>query len=281
MTTFSDASGSDLFHDSQFESLASDNEDDQRRALYRTYQDATRWIIQAYTAGMQVSPDGAFKQDSYPLHQPLDPNDELQQRTTLDTRIVGHRWMQQAQSAGGVIVIDLFGGMGAMLEAVLRAGLQVRNYYYCDSDLVATKVMKRRLLELALRFPTQVVVGAMDDTFAYLPQDMKSISRTHLTAITQTAVDNKAVIFLAAGFPCQDLSSAGGAPKGLKGQRSGLFYPTVDLLIELQTAADAATGGDACVGYMLENVAMQHGHKNIEQMQEDFKSINAVLGMPT
>ena len=152
LTTFSDASGSDLFHDSQFESLTSDSADDQRRALHRKYQDVTRWIIRAYTVGMHVSPDGAFKQ-GLPAHQPSDSTREPQQRTTLDTRIVGYEWMQQAKGTGGVIVIDVFGGMGAMLEAVLRAGLRVRKYLYCDTDKVATRVMERRLLELALRFP--------------------------------------------------------------------------------------------------------------------------------
>ena len=69
---------------------------------------------------------------------------------------------------------------------------------------------------------------------------------------------------------CQDLSSASGKPKGLKGQRSILFYTAVDIIIKLQELAETAGDDVSRVGYMMENVSMQHGHNNQEQLMKDY-----------
>ena len=61
MMSYRESPRSDLFEDSQFESLTTYDEDDKRRALMRRHQDATRWILSAYMNGMHVSPDNAFR----------------------------------------------------------------------------------------------------------------------------------------------------------------------------------------------------------------------------
>ena len=140
--------------------------------------------------------------------------------------------MKQAQHHG-VIVLDLFGGMGAMLEGILRTGLRVISYRHCDIDNIATQVMRHRLVGLMMQYPSQLSTEATSDTFDTMPTDVQDIKTTQLEELVQQMITTQAVIFVAAGFPCQDLSAAGGSPKGLSGSRSGLFYPTVELIAEL------------------------------------------------
>ena len=45
----------------------------------------------------------------------------------------------------GVTVLNLCGGMEAMLEDILREGFKVKAYHHCDTGSVAAQVMIRRL----------------------------------------------------------------------------------------------------------------------------------------
>ena len=121
-----------------------------------------------------------------------------------------------------------------MLESVLRSGLQVIKYHHCDICPTAAKVMRHRLNELGARYPELLSSDATDGAFDTLPQDVKLISTPELSAIVRDLVDTGATLFVGAGYSCKDLSSAGGAPKGLRGSRSSLFYPAVEIVTILQ-----------------------------------------------
>ena len=110
-------------------------------------------------------------------------------------------------------MLDLFGGMGAMLEGILRTGFKVISYRHCDVDKVANQVMKHRLVGLMMQFPSQLDTDATPDTFNTMPADIQDITTTQLEELVQRMIETQAVIFVGAGFPCQDLSAAGGSPK--------------------------------------------------------------------
>ena len=72
----------------------------------------------------------------------------------------------------------------------------------------------------------------------------------HLGSVTDMKGDEvEPVDIITSGSPCQDLSVAGGR-KGLKGERSGLFFESVRVVREMR----AATGGRFPSFYVWENV---------------------------
>jgi len=40
----------------------------------------------------------------------------------------------------GITLLELFGGIGTSLEALLQSGMVVRRYFYIDIDLIARQV---------------------------------------------------------------------------------------------------------------------------------------------
>ena len=275
LTAFHEDPGSNLFCESQFESLARDSADYLTRSTQYRLQDATRWVVQANRQGMYVSPDASFTWDHHPAN--TDPGTS---KPLLVTKIVGHEWVHRAHQHG-VLVLDLFGGMGAMLEGILRNGLTVHRYYYVDACPTAAIIMKHRLNGLYAQFPNQLTKAATSASFSALPQDVRMITMNHLSVVIEDMVDTQSALLIGAGYPCQDLSSAGGAPKGLQGKRSSLLYPAVGIITTLQQATAIARIDDSSrVGYILENVGMQYGHRNQEVLMKDFKTINSILGTP-
>ena len=95
--------------------------------------------------------------------------------------------MRQAQHHG-VIVLDLFGGMGAMLEGILRTGFRVISYRHCDVDHVANQVMRHRLVGLMMQYPSQLDAGATSDTFDTMPADVQDITTTQLEELIQQMI---------------------------------------------------------------------------------------------
>ena len=146
LSTFHDDPGSNLFNECQFESLARDSHEYLTHAAQYRHSTATRWILQANRHGMYVSPDAAFTWNHFP------PTRHPTQHAVIITRVVGHEWVHRSYECG-VVVIDLFGGMGAMLESILRSGLRVIKYHYCDVCPTAAKVMRHRINELMARYP--------------------------------------------------------------------------------------------------------------------------------
>jgi len=52
-----------------------------------------------------------------------------------------------------ITLLELFGGIGTGLEALLQSGMVVRRYFYVDIDPIARQVVASRMKELTARFP--------------------------------------------------------------------------------------------------------------------------------
>jgi len=149
----------------------------------------------------------------------------------------------------GIVLWEPFGGLCAGLEMALRNGFTVRQYLYSDTDRVAQRVALHRVRSLQAMYPEQLPESALASAFRTLPSDITQVTSKHLQdAINQAPTAQWLVV---AGWPCQDLSSAGPS-QGLRGARSGLFYDLLRVLGSLQQLSAAQPPA-----YILENVAFQ------------------------
>ena len=71
----------------------------------------------------------------------------------------------------GIVMLDLFGGIGTGLEALLRTGTVIKRYIYVDRQDVARRVMAACLEELHEHYQQQLPLSAFADAFTALPQD--------------------------------------------------------------------------------------------------------------
>lgn len=99
-------------------------------------------------------------------------------------------------------VLSLFDGISCGQLALKRAGIEFDNYYASEIDKYAIQVTQKN-------FPNTIQLGSVTDVWA------KNLPKIDL---------------LIGGTPCQDLSIAKANRKGLKGERSGLFWHYVRLL---------------------------------------------------
>ena len=174
-----------------------------------------------------------------------------------------------ALDEGGVVVVELFGGMCAGLEACLRNGWKVRRYVYVDKDAQVREVAQFRVATLMAKYPTQLGAEACREAFTFWPQDVCEVKQEHVEAMVQLG----GAVVVWAGFECQDLSPAG-AGRGLGGSRSGTFFPLRDLLVALQLGL----GGQ--LGYVVENSAFMVPWQKAERAEEDYRTLVGVLGEP-
>jgi hypothetical protein len=72
----------------------------------------------------------------------------------------------------GNTLLELFGGIGTSLEALLQSGMVVRRYLYVDIDPIARQVVALRMMELTTRFPQQFVTTAWKANFTFLPSNI-------------------------------------------------------------------------------------------------------------
>jgi DNA (cytosine-5)-methyltransferase 1 len=101
-------------------------------------------------------------------------------------------------------VLDLFSGLGAFSLGLERAGM--RTVAFCDNDPWCHKILRAHWRGVPI----------FDDV-------------TTLKGIHVGPVD-----VIAAGFPCQDASSANPFGLGIAGERTGLFYQVIRLARELR-----------------------------------------------
>jgi hypothetical protein len=73
---------------------------------------------------------------------------------------------------GGITLLELFGGIGIGLEALLQSGMVVRRYFYVDIDPIARQVAASRMREFTTRFPQQFATTTWKASFTFLPFDI-------------------------------------------------------------------------------------------------------------
>jgi hypothetical protein len=67
----------------------------------------------------------------------------------------------------GIVLLELFGGIGTGLAAILQAGIKVQRYVYVDTDDAARQVAKHHSRGLRVRFPELLATTAILSAFFF------------------------------------------------------------------------------------------------------------------
>jgi len=185
----------------------------------------------------------------------------------LDTSVVGPAFYPAAEQEG-IVLIELCGGIGAMLEALLQYGVRIKSYYYVDIDPVARDVMRYRLDNFSGRYPDQFPITAHTSAFD-LPQDVRQVTRETLRELLPW---EPAPYLVTAGWPCQEYSPAG---LGHVGERAALLDDVLRVIRYLQERAKRYP-----VAYVLENVAMQLNFRHWHVRYPVFDELMSRIGRP-
>ena len=105
--------------------------------------------------------------------------------------------------------LDLFAGIGGFHLGLLQAGIKPSFSAFSEIDKYASSVYQKH-------FSNSINLG-----------DVRTV-RTICNRI-----NNQKIHLVTFGFPCQDLSTAG-KRRGLKGDRSSLFFEAIRLIDELK-----------------------------------------------
>ena len=132
-----------------------------------------------------------------------------------------------------ITVLLLFGGIGAELEALLKAGVQVKRVLYVDNDPVSRTTFGHRLRALHHAYPEQLPQAAYHATDTALPWDIREIGQLELQR--HTGADCRDPIHLVTvSSPCQGFSRANRQARGLEDTRSCLILEAWRILALLQ-----------------------------------------------
>lgn len=123
-------------------------------------------------------------------------------------------------------MLELFSGVGAGTQALVRLGYQLGEVIACERRGAARQVHAEALQRLAAEFPDRLSRKAGARLHHLLPQDIRLVTKEQLRELGPIDI-------VIAGWPCQG-SSAAGAGRGLDNERSGLFLDLLRVLLELQ-----------------------------------------------
>jgi hypothetical protein len=80
----------------------------------------------------------------------------------------------------GIVLLELFGGIGTSLAAVLQAGIKVKRYVYVDINDAARQVAKHHSRGLRVRFRELLTTTALLSVFSSLTSNISLISEKDL-----------------------------------------------------------------------------------------------------
>ena len=133
-------------------------------------------------------------------------------------------------------VLLLFGGIGAELEALLKAGVKCKRILYVENDSNCRDTFGYRLRELHHHYPNQLPLVAFHNTRTSLPWDITEIGERELIRCIGSDA-NDPIHLVTISSPCQGFSRANRQAQGLSDRRSGLIfegYRVLSLIQKLQ-----------------------------------------------
>jgi site-specific DNA-cytosine methylase len=110
-------------------------------------------------------------QESLLLREEEETNGEVDHGPTLDNSTI--HWKPPDDR---IVLLELFGGIGSGLAAVLQAGIKVQRYVYIDINDVARQVAKRHTQRLKTQFLELLATSAIISSFSMLVGDVALLS---------------------------------------------------------------------------------------------------------
>jgi hypothetical protein len=164
----------------------------------------------------------------------------------------------------GIVLLELFGGIGTGLAAVLQTRIKVKRYIYVDIDDATRQVAKHHSRRLCVWFPKLLTTTVLLSTFSSLTCDISLISEKDLHWLGH-------VDLVIAGWAYQGKSMAGNQ-NGLQDGRSSRFYDMVCVIRYLQTSQRRPPS------YIVENVPVVSSSRS--RTLESMHKIHGILGVP-
>jgi hypothetical protein len=180
----------------------------------------------------------------------------------LDTSMLDLRG-PLVKNGRGLVVVELFSGIMAATEALVRDGINIQQVYACENEAKTRAVAEERLNVLSAIRPEQPSAEAFAECHAFLPQDIKKITRQHIEDMPKPDL-------VVVGFPCQGFSRASDASKWLRDPRTKLFEEALRVLQLIWLIHGPCR-------YLFKNVDAID-HPNGEVQREYTEVIQAVLG---
>ena len=175
----------------------------------------------------------------------------------------------------GVVVTELFGGIGAGVEACAANGIPIAYVLYSDTNPVAKTAMWNRLEQLHATYPLLLPRSAYREVFKLLPDDVCNITTHDLEALVALAAGRQIAVF--AGWPCQDFSP-GGKGMGMEGKHGPTFRALITIISELQRLQPKRPPL-----YFIENGPMKftfEGRNPNHPVKQAYDLIVSILGEP-
>jgi hypothetical protein len=185
-------------------------------------------------------------------------NGEVDLRPPLDSSTIHWRPPED-----GIVLLELFGGIGNGLVAVLQAGLKVKRYIYVDVDETARQVAKQHSRRLRTQFPELLATSASKTSFSTFVGDIALVSAEDIHRCGH-------VDLVIAGWPCQGMSMAG-KKNGLQDGRSSQFHDMIRVMRYLQTSQRRPPG------YIVKNVPVVSSSRS--RTLESMHRIHNILGV--
>jgi hypothetical protein len=143
-------------------------------------------------------------------------------------------------------------------------------YYYSDIDAEAQAAAAAVAQRLSAARPDLLPPSAITDMFNP-PQDVYQVTASALLDLHP--LNTSSHWFIAGGFECQDLSSAGSC-RGLKGEHSKSYWALLRILGEMQQSIPQQ------LAWLVENTAFQYNFRSGEVATDHFRTVCKALGKP-
>jgi hypothetical protein len=157
----------------------------------------------------------------------------------------------------GLVVVELFSGISATTEALLRAGVKIKKLYCCEIDPKVRVVIKSRASNWLQVFPELLQSAALEGFHSFLPQNVELIGNSHVLAMEKPDL-------IVAGFPCQGFSRASGQARGVADPRTHLFMEALHVIHLIHRRCGHC-------GWLIENVdATDHPFNSVRR---DFNEV--------
>jgi hypothetical protein len=163
-----------------------------------------------------------------------------------------------------IVLLELFGGIGNGLVAVLQAGLKVKRYIYVDVDEATRHVAKQHSWRLRTQFPKLLAISAIKNSFSTLARNIALISAKDIHHCDYMDL-------VIAGWPCQDMSMAS-KQNGLQDGCSSRFHDMIRVMRYLQISQRRPPS------YIVENVPMVSS--SWSRTLKSMHWIHNILGVP-
>jgi hypothetical protein len=229
--------------------------------------DAARYQINQHNTRLMEATTELFDRSVRALTMHAAPPRPIQSRMYRHLQPLDQGFMdkrtQLAVDGPGLVVVELFSGIMATTEALLRCGVKVRKVYACEFDIKAREVAKFRMEKLHELYPDLLTRGAFGTMHGTLPNNIELVNRDHIEILEEPDL-------IVAGFPCQGFSRASQSAQGLRDPRTKLFTDAI-YLIQLVTQIHGPCA------YLFENVdASDHPQREV---RDDFNDVvKGVLG---